>query len=104
MMLLLYYWNQFFDEVSFLYMDEFDAFYHYDLSERVMRMILDKENMQSVLTSHNTVLITNGLMRPDCYMIMDGKHNLRSMSESTMRELRQGHSLERLYRNGEFDE
>ena len=85
-------------------MGEFDAFYHYDLSERIMRMILEVDSMQSVVTSHNTALMSNNLLRPDCYWIVDANHQIRAIPERTKRELRQGYSLERLYRNEEFDD
>lgn len=104
MLLLLFYWSKSFDKVSFLYMDEFDAFYHYDLSERIMRMITDLDTVQSVVTSHNVSLMSNSLLRPDCYWMIDMGHHVRAIPERTQRELRQGHSLERLYRNEEFDE
>ena len=104
MLLLLFYWSRFFENVSLLYMDEFDAFYHFDLSERIMRMIIDIDGMQTVFTSHNTLLMSNDLLRPDCYWIVDDSHRLAPIPDRTHRELRQGHSLERLYRNEEFNE
>ena len=43
------------------------------------------------------------LMRPDCYLVLDGG-KVKSFSDATGRELRQGHNIEKMYRNGEFDE
>ena len=59
--------------------------------------------MQTILTSHNTYIATNDLLRPDCYFqIKDGV--LKSLADSTDRELREGHNLEKMLRQGEFDE
>ena len=87
---------------TFVFLDEFDAFYHYELSEKII-VLLEKEfDCQVVLTSHNTNLLSNSIMRPDCFMILsNGK--LTPICEATNRELRQGHNLEKLYMNGEFD-
>ena len=100
---LFYYWNKRFRKVSFLFVDEFDAFYHFELAERVIKLVISGyEEMQAIFTSHNTDLVSNDLMRPDCYLII-GPKGVRSLTESTCRELRQGHNLEKMYRNGEFD-
>ena len=100
---LYYYWSRRFDEVSFLFIDEFDAYYHYELAERIVRRTVESVDAQAVFTSHNTGLVDNSIMRPDCYLILeDGK--LKSLVDSTTRELREAHNLEKMLRNGEFDE
>lgn len=87
---------------TFVFMDEFDAFYHYELSERMVKLLEKEFDCQVVLTSHNTNLLSNSIMRPDCFMILsNGK--LVPICEATGRELRQGHNLEKLYKNGEFN-
>lgn len=99
---LLFYWSRRFSEVSFLFMDEFDAFYHYELSKNVIRYIVKLNNVQAIFTTHNSYLAANDLLRPDCYFVLNnGK--LTSFVDSTDRELREGHNLEKLLRNGEFD-
>jgi len=101
---LFYYWMKKFDDISFLFIDEFDAFYHYEMSERVLVFLIENyPKMQMILTSHNTDLVNTDLMRPDCYLII-GNNEIRSLSDSTDRELRVGHNLEKMLRNGEFDE
>lgn len=102
-LLLFYYWMKHFRDVRFLYMDDFDAYYHYELSERVLRLVSDMGDFQAVLTSHNTSLVSNGILRPDCYFLMEG-NRVRAFSDLTERELREGHNLEKLYRGGEFNE
>ncbi len=101
-LLLFYYWMRHFDDVSFLYMDEFDAYYHNELAERVMDLVAGDARFQAVLTSHNTSLVSNSILRPDCYLRM-GADGVRSFADLTDRELREGHNLEKLYRGGEFD-
>lgn len=99
---LFYYWSKRFNEVSLLYMDEFDAFYHFDLAKNVLQYIIGFENLQAVLTTHDPYLASNDILRPDAYfMLKDGK--LKSFPDSTTRELRPGYSLDKLLRNGEFD-
>ncbi len=98
---LLFYWSRRFDEVSFLFMDEFDAFYHFDLAKNVIKYIINLDNVQAVFTTHNSYLASNDLLRPDCYYILkEGK--LTSFVDGTDRELREGHNLEKMLRNGEF--
>lgn len=99
---LLFYWSKRFNEVSFLFMDEFDAFYHYDLARNVLKYIINLDNVQAAFTTHNSYLASNDILRPDCYYILNhGK--LTSFVDSTEREIREGHNLEKLLRNGEFD-
>ena len=87
---------------TFVFMDEFDAFYHYELSEKIVDLLEKEFDCQVILTSHNTDLLSNSIMRPDCFMILsNGK--LTPICEATTRELRQGHNLEKLYKNGEFN-
>jgi len=87
---------------SLLIMDEFDAFYHFELAESLIKMLDLLKNTQIIITSHNTNLLTNRIMRPDCYFIMT-KEKLTSFANATTRELREGHNLEKLYTSGEFD-
>ena len=100
---LFYYWYKHMDDIKFLYMDEFDAYYHYEMSERIVRLVSAMDGFQTVFTTHNISLLRNDLLRPDCCLILDKGH-IRSFSDLTDRELRQGHNLEKMYRNGEFDE
>lgn len=99
---LLFYWSRRFKDVSFLFIDEFDAFYHFDLARNVLKYVADIDNLQAIFTTHNSFLASNNLLRPDCYFILsNGK--LKSFADSTDRELREGHNLEKMLRNGEFN-
>lgn len=89
---------------SFIYLDEFDAFYHYEMSEKVINFFKRRyPKCQIVMTSHNTNLMTNRLMRPDCLFILSRAGTLTALSNATKRELREGHNLEKMYISGEFD-
>ena len=101
---LFYFWMQRLKEeskVSFLFIDEFDAFYHHELSRLIVEE-LKKLNIQFILTTHNTSIMTNDLLRPDCYFVMS-KDNIKSLSKSTEKELREAHNLEKMYKAGSFD-
>ena len=99
----LYSWKKRMESATFLYMDEFDAFYHYELSEKVIKLFGEIEHCQTIVTTHNTNLLSNKIMRPDCFFIL-GKDSLTSIVNATDRELREGHNLEKLYKSGEFGE
>lgn len=97
-----FYWYKTAKDVSLLFLDEFDAFYHFELAESVVMMLEKMRNTQIILTSHNTNLLTNRIMRPDCYFILT-RNRLTSLANATTRELREGHNLEKLYMSGEFN-
>lgn len=102
-LLQIYSWYRNLENISFLYLDEFDAFYHHELSVNMIEMFKEIANCQVVTTSHNTDLLTNKIMRPDSLFIMT-ENRITSLPEATNRELREGHNLEKLYKSGEFDE
>ena len=88
---------------SIIIMDEFDAFYHYEMAENVVRYF--KKNMpqtQVIFTTHNTNLMSNHLMRPDCLLILSSDGRITPLMRATSRELREGHNLEKMYIGGEF--
>lgn len=90
--------------LSLIYIDEFDAFYHYELSTKIIKFLKDNfKDCQVILTTHNTNLMSNRLMRPDCLFILSQQGQLTSLSDATPRELREGHNLEKMYIAGEFD-
>ncbi len=97
-----FYWYKTANDVSLMFIDEFDAFYHFELAESIIMMLEKMKNTQIILTSHNTNLLTNRIMRPDCYFILT-KDRLTSLANATDRELREGHNLEKLYMSGEFN-
>jgi hypothetical protein len=91
-------------EPSLIYLDEFDAFYHYEMAENVIKFFKKKyPRCQMIMTSHNTNLMTNRLMRPDCMFILSRRGTLTALCNATERELREGHNLEKMYISGEFE-
>ena len=103
--LLLYYsWSILaFSKISFLFIDEFDAFLHYESSEKLVKMLNEQSGFQSVLTTHNTYLMQNRLTRPDCCFLMT-KNKITNLYDATNREIREAHNLEKMYINGAFME
>jgi len=87
---------------SFYYLDEFDAFYHFKLSRDIVKTISEKQ-AQVVFTTHNTSLLNNDILRPDCYFILkDDK--IKSLDSLTDKELREAHNIEKMFRGDFFDE
>lgn len=97
-----FYWYKTAKDVSLMFIDEFDAFYHFELAESIVSILEKMPNTQVILTSHNTNLLSNKIMRPDCYFILT-KDKLTALFRATTRELREGHNLEKLYMSGEFN-
>ena len=97
-----FYWYKTAKDVSMMFIDEFDAFYHYELAETIVCLLEKMSQTQVILTSHNTNLLTNRIMRPDCYFILT-QGRISSLANATSRELREGHNLEKLYMSGEFN-
>ncbi len=98
---LLYFWVKHFENASFVFIDEFDVFYHFKLSFDVCE-VLFKQNCQLFLSSHNTFLMMNDLLRPDCnFVLKDNK--IKALCDATDKELRKGHNIEKLYRGGAFE-
>lgn len=101
---LFYYWMQRFKDnkcVSFIFIDEFDAFYHHSLSMLIVNE-MKKAGAQVIITTHNTNVMTNELLRPDCYFIMD-ENGIVPIFEKTDKELREAHNIEKMYKAGTFN-
>ena len=90
-----------FREASFYFFDEFDANCHFELAEEIVSF-LESDGRQAILTTHNTSLLSNSIMRPDCYFVISRNGWIKPLPDLTERELREGHNLEKLYRAGEF--
>jgi len=102
---LFYFWYQRLkeeDKVSFLFIDEFDAYYHHTLSRVVIERLREVTNTQIIVTTHNTSIISNDLLRPDCYFLMY-PDKIKSLVKSTQKELREAHNIEKMYRAGSFE-
>ena len=98
---LLFYWMHRMKDTSFVFIDEFDAFFHFKLAFEVCKSLFQLD-CQVFLSSHNTFLMTNDLLRPDCNFIID-KNEINSLCDCTEKELRFGHNIEKLFRGGTFN-
>ena len=99
---LFYYWYIRMEKASFVFIDEFDAFYHYELSEAVQKRLSGMKGVQIFTTTHNTDLMSNDLLRPDCYFLLEN-NGIKAISELTEKELRQAHNLQKMYKAGAFN-
>lgn len=85
---------------SFVCIDNFDAFFSFELSYFIVNQLKDC-NTQALLTTYNTCNFSNDLLRPDCYFLCS-KNKIVNANNATDKELRRGHNLEKLYRGGAF--
>ena len=98
---LLYVWIKRMSGASFVFIDEFDAFYHFKLAFEVCKQLFNL-NCQVFTSSHNTYLMTNDLLRPDCNFILQN-NKIKPLHACTEKELRFGHNIEKLFRAGAFE-
>ncbi|WP_187979816.1 AAA family ATPase [Pseudomonas oryzihabitans] len=82
-------------EVKFAYIDEFDAFYHHALASTIVEKIIQAD-AQTILSTHNTGVMSNDLLRPDCYFVLDKE--ILPLTQLTDKELRKAHNLEKIYK------
>lgn len=97
---LQYYWLKEMGNASFVFIDEFDAFYHHELSYKISKRLFQGAS-QLFVTTHDTFLLSNDLLRPDCFFILQN-NQINAICDLTEKELRFGHNLEKLYRGGTF--
>ncbi|WP_273384170.1 AAA family ATPase [Enorma phocaeensis] len=103
-LLLSYYIGFELDEPpSLIYIDEFDAFCHFEVADELLKFFSTKQQTQIICTTHNTSLVKNESMRPDCVFQIGQNREIRSLADSTDREIRRGHNMEKLLRAGEFN-
>ena len=88
------------EDTTFVFIDEFDAFYHFKLSFEVCKRLFALP-CQVFTSSHNTYLMTNDLLRPDCNFIVNN-NKIKPLCDCTDKELRFGHNIEKLFRGNTF--
>ena len=100
---LFFVWNKlaFDNKVSLVFIDEFDAFLHYEASAELVKKLNKWDSFQTILTSHNTYLMNNEITRPDSCFIMT-KNSIKVLADCTDKEIREAHNIEKMYRNGAF--
>lgn len=104
-LMLFYFWLQFAknsqNKPSLMFIDEFDAFYHFELSKFVIEK-LKETSCQVILTTHNTSIMDNDILRPDCYFFMYN-NKIKSLVNSTKKDIRYAHDIEKMYKAGAFN-
>ena len=65
-----------------LFIDEIDCSFHFALSEQIVAKLKELPNTQVILTTHNTNLLSNELIRPDCAYVIDGS-KIKSLKKAT---------------------
>ena len=53
-------------DASFLYIDDFDAYLHFEATEQLVSYFGSVAECQTICTTHSTSLVKNQIMRPDC--------------------------------------
>ncbi|HFI0342191.1 TPA: ATP/GTP-binding protein [Streptococcus suis] len=100
---LFFYWYLSFEKgVQFVFMDEFDAYFHNDVSRKVIKKLIENPNIQTIITSHNTTNMSNNLLRPDCYYIIDS-NEISNLTNRTDMIIRKTQNIEKMYRTGFFN-
>lgn len=90
------------ENASLVYIDEFDAFYHFELSKEVQKLLNKLKRVQIFTTTHNTDLMSNDLLRPDCYFLLSD-NKITALSKLTDKEIRKAHNLQKMYKAGAFN-
>lgn len=85
---------------SLLCIDEFDAFYHYNLAKRMLLEVIPQLGDQYILTTHNTSFLN--LIDYNTIYILN-KSGCHHLTELTNRKLIPGLNFEHLFRAGEFN-
>ena len=77
-----------------------DGFSTFILIYTIISVCYNFFRVQSV-TTYNTSIISNDVLRPDCYFLMH-KTGVHSLANSTVKELRKAHNIEKMYKAGVF--
>ena len=100
---LFYYWYLKMSKASFVFVDEYDAFYHFELSQQLVEYVKQLTGTQVFFTTHNTDLLSNELLRPDAYYLIE-KNKINSLDKKTGKELRFAHNIQKMFKAGSFNE
>lgn len=88
-------------KASFVFLDDFDAFFHSELSDLIYKTFKKVSDIQCVMTTNNTNLLSNKTGRPDSFFIIT-PDKISALSELTKREIREGNNIAKLYLANEF--
>lgn len=102
-LVFFFYWYNQRKNIKFIYVDEFDAFYHTKLSVNILKKLIDFEKTQVIVSTHNTDVMSNEILRPDCYFILED-NEIQPFYKRTQKALREAHNLQKMYKAGAFNE
>lgn len=100
---LFYYWYLKMNKASFVYVDEYDAFYHFELSQALVELVKRLKGIQVFFSTHNTDLISNDILRPDAYFLIQN-NTIHSFDQLTEKEIRRAHNIQKMFKAGTFNE
>ena len=69
----------------------------------MLKILMEIEKMQIIVSTHNTDVISNELLRPDCYFILED-NEIQPFYKRTRKALREAHNLQKMYKAGAFNE
>ncbi|MGT2753998.1 AAA family ATPase [Streptococcus ovis] len=99
--LFFMWYMQLVDGINFMFIDEFDSYFHHDVSRKLIEKLKNCK-AQVILTTHNTANMSNAILRPDSYFIISNG-TIANIAERSGREIRQAQNIEKMYRAGSFD-
>ena len=103
---LFYFWMQRLNDenncASLVFVDEFDSFYHHDLSQLIVEKLKEIKS-QVLLTTHNVSVMSNDKLRPDG-SVVKCKKDVLPLYAKTPKELREAHNLGKMYKAGSFND
>ena len=102
-LIFFFYWYRQNRDIKFIYLDEFDAFYHTKLSRKVLQMLIALDDVQVIVSTHNTDTLSNEILRPDCYFELK-ENEIKPFYKKTSKALREAHNLQKMYKAGAFNE
>lgn len=100
---LFYYWYIKMQNASLVYIDEFDAFYHFELAQALVELIKKIDKTQVILSTHNTDLMSNDILRPDAYFVIQN-NQIKALDTLVDKDIRRAHNIQKMYRAGTFNE
>lgn len=88
---------------SLLLIDDFGAFWDNQLATNLLStLIKDFKDTQFIITTQRPDLMSNVWSRPDCIFVLHDRNKILSLENSTDRELREAHNLQKIYVAGGF--
>lgn len=102
-LIFFFYWYKQSEGIKFIYLDEFDAFYHTKLSQAILKMLIGLNDVQVIVSTHNTDTLSNEILRPDCYFELK-ENDIKPFYKKTSKALREAHNLQKMYKAGAFNE